>query len=178
MVACKSETLTNISFAKSDDIAREPVAGQINGPPELRNLYVKFPSFHGKFVGRKRMNIKLGKKLEMQRMKDVQRRRGRVPARPYLACTCPIIVRLLSDYCHSIATINCSFRIYTCSCPFLLYAFLFRLFILFIDRRMASGRLWLQIGMSGWLTGDYSLRCQPVDYSDRPKVLRVGDIPH
>lgn len=39
---------------------------------------------------------------------------------------------------------------------------------------MAFGRLWLQIGMSGWLTGDYSLRCQPVDYSDRPQVLRVG----
>lgn len=42
--------------------------------------------------------------------------------------------------------------------------------------QMASGRMWLQIGMSGWLTGDYSLRCQPVDYSDRPEVLRVGDI--
>lgn len=41
---------------------------------------------------------------------------------------------------------------------------------------MASGRMWLQIGMSGWLTGDYSLRCQPVDYSNRPDVLRVGDV--
>lgn len=51
-------------------------------------------------------------------------------------------------------------------------------FRLFIDRwRMASGRMWLQLGISGWLTGDYSLRCQPVDYSDKPEVLRVGDIP-
>lgn len=46
----------------------------------------------------------------------------------------------------------------------------------FIDRRMVSGRMWLQIGMSGWLTGDYSLRCQPVDYSNRSEVLRVGDV--
>lgn len=38
---------------------------------------------------------------------------------------------------------------------------------------MALGRMWLQIGISGWLTGDYSLRCQPVDYSDRPEVLRM-----
>lgn len=43
--------------------------------------------------------------------------------------------------------------------------------------RMASGRMWLQIGISGWLTGDYSLRCQPVDYSDSPEVLRVGELP-
>lgn len=41
-----------------------------------------------------------------------------------------------------------------------------------------SAWLFYEIGMSGWLTGDYSLRCQPVDYSDRPQVLRVGDIPH
>lgn len=45
-----------------------------------------------------------------------------------------------------------------------------------IDRRMASGRMWLQIGISGWLTGEYSLRCQPVDYSDKREVLRVGDV--
>jgi len=36
--------------------------------------------------------------------------------------------------------------------------------------------MWLQIGISGWLTGDYSLRCQPVDYSNKPEVLRVGDV--
>ncbi|XP_014485159.1 PREDICTED: elongation of very long chain fatty acids protein AAEL008004-like isoform X2 [Dinoponera quadriceps] len=47
------------------------------------------------------------------------------------------------------------------------------LFIHFINRRMAPGRLWLQIGMSGWLTGDYSLRCQPVDYSNKPQILRM-----
>lgn len=50
-------------------------------------------------------------------------------------------------------------------------------FLYLIDQlRMAFGRMWLQIGISGWLTGDYSLRCQPVDYSDRPEVLRVGDL--
>lgn len=27
--------------------------------------------------------------------------------------------------------------------------------------------------MSGWW-GDYSLKCQPVDYSDNPKALRVS----
>lgn len=36
-----------------------------------------------------------------------------------------------------------------------------------------SAWLFYEIGMSGWLTGDYSLRCQPVDYSDRPQVLRM-----
>lgn len=33
--------------------------------------------------------------------------------------------------------------------------------------------LLLQIGCSGWLTGDYNFRCQPVDYSNDPKTLRV-----
>uniref|UniRef100_A0A0C9RVW1 Elongation of very long chain fatty acids protein n=1 Tax=Fopius arisanus TaxID=64838 RepID=A0A0C9RVW1_9HYME len=33
--------------------------------------------------------------------------------------------------------------------------------------------LFYEISMAGWLTGDYSLRCQPVDYSDRPQVLRM-----
>jgi elongation of very long chain fatty acids protein 7 len=32
----------------------------------------------------------------------------------------------------------------------------------------------LQIGMSGWFTGEYSLRCQPVDYSNEPSALRVS----
>ncbi|XP_057332927.1 elongation of very long chain fatty acids protein AAEL008004 isoform X2 [Microplitis mediator] len=36
-----------------------------------------------------------------------------------------------------------------------------------------SAWLFYEIGMSGWLTGDYSLKCQPVDYSDRPQVLRM-----
>ncbi|XP_058806697.1 elongation of very long chain fatty acids protein AAEL008004-like isoform X2 [Phymastichus coffea] len=36
-----------------------------------------------------------------------------------------------------------------------------------------SAWLFYEIGMSGWLTGEYSLRCQPVDYSDRPQVLRM-----
>ncbi|XP_068898145.1 very long chain fatty acid elongase AAEL008004-like isoform X3 [Tenebrio molitor] len=31
----------------------------------------------------------------------------------------------------------------------------------------------LQIGMSGWFTGEYSLRCQPVDYSNEPSALRM-----
>lgn len=33
--------------------------------------------------------------------------------------------------------------------------------------------LHLQIGISGWLTGHYSFRCQPVDYSNNPRTLRV-----
>ncbi|XP_054001058.1 elongation of very long chain fatty acids protein AAEL008004-like isoform X1 [Hylaeus anthracinus] len=36
-----------------------------------------------------------------------------------------------------------------------------------------SAWLFYELGMSGWLTGDYSLRCQPVDYNDQPKVLRM-----
>lgn len=31
----------------------------------------------------------------------------------------------------------------------------------------------LQIALSGWLTGHYNFRCQPVDYSNHPKTLRV-----
>lgn len=33
-----------------------------------------------------------------------------------------------------------------------------------------------QIALSGWLTGHYNFRCQPVDYSNHPKTLRVGVI--
>lgn len=34
--------------------------------------------------------------------------------------------------------------------------------------------LWyLQIALSGWLTGHYNFRCQPVDYSNSPRTLRV-----
>lgn len=36
-----------------------------------------------------------------------------------------------------------------------------------------SAWLFYEIGMSGWLTGEYSLKCQPVDYSERPQVLRM-----
>lgn len=32
---------------------------------------------------------------------------------------------------------------------------------------------YLQIGKSGWLTGHYNFRCQPVDYSNHPSTLRV-----
>lgn len=32
---------------------------------------------------------------------------------------------------------------------------------------------YLQIGISGWLTGHYNFRCQPVDYSNHPSTLRV-----
>lgn len=34
----------------------------------------------------------------------------------------------------------------------------------------------LQISMSGWLTGRYNFHCQPVDYSNHPKTLRVSHI--
>lgn len=35
--------------------------------------------------------------------------------------------------------------------------------------------MWLfhEISMSGWLTGRYNFRCQPVDYSNHPKTLRM-----
>jgi elongation of very long chain fatty acids protein 7 len=36
-----------------------------------------------------------------------------------------------------------------------------------------SGYLFYEFLMSGWLM-DYSLGCQPVDYSNNPKALRVG----
>jgi elongation of very long chain fatty acids protein 7 len=33
--------------------------------------------------------------------------------------------------------------------------------------------LFYQIALGGWLTGEYSLRCQPVDYSNKPSTLRM-----
>lgn len=33
-----------------------------------------------------------------------------------------------------------------------------------------------QIGMGGWFTGEYSLRCQPVDYSNKSSTLIVRTI--
>ncbi|XP_012263954.1 elongation of very long chain fatty acids protein AAEL008004-like isoform X2 [Athalia rosae] len=37
-----------------------------------------------------------------------------------------------------------------------------------------SAWLFYEIGISGWFTGDYSLTCQPVEYDDRPQVLRMA----
>lgn len=34
----------------------------------------------------------------------------------------------------------------------------------------------LQIALSGWLTGHYNFRCQPVDYSNSPRTLRVRGV--
>lgn len=36
-----------------------------------------------------------------------------------------------------------------------------------------SAWLFYQIGMGGWFTGEYSLRCQPVDYSNKPSTIRM-----
>ncbi|XP_032593415.1 elongation of very long chain fatty acids protein AAEL008004 isoform X1 [Drosophila grimshawi] len=36
-----------------------------------------------------------------------------------------------------------------------------------------SAWLFYEIGQSGWLTGHYSFRCQPVDYSNNPRTLRM-----
>ncbi|CAH0388611.1 unnamed protein product [Bemisia tabaci] len=36
-----------------------------------------------------------------------------------------------------------------------------------------SSWLFYELAASGWLTGDYNLRCQPVDYSDSPRTLRM-----
>ncbi|RZC41600.1 ELO domain containing protein [Asbolus verrucosus] len=33
--------------------------------------------------------------------------------------------------------------------------------------------LFYEIGMSGWFTGEYNFRCQPVDYSNKPSALRM-----
>ncbi|XP_074028417.1 very long chain fatty acid elongase AAEL008004 isoform X2 [Leptinotarsa decemlineata] len=33
--------------------------------------------------------------------------------------------------------------------------------------------IFYEVGMGGWLTGEYSLRCQPVDYSNKPSTLRM-----
>ncbi|CAO1434978.1 unnamed protein product [Diamesa serratosioi] len=33
--------------------------------------------------------------------------------------------------------------------------------------------LFYEIGFSGWLTGHYNYRCQPVDYSNHPRTLRM-----
>lgn len=36
-----------------------------------------------------------------------------------------------------------------------------------------SAWLFYEIGISGWLTGHYNFRCQPVDYSNHPSTLRM-----
>ncbi|KAG4068363.1 hypothetical protein HA402_007883 [Bradysia odoriphaga] len=36
-----------------------------------------------------------------------------------------------------------------------------------------SAWLFYEISISGWLTGHYNFRCQPVDYSNHPKTLRM-----
>ncbi|CAG9761109.1 unnamed protein product [Ceutorhynchus assimilis] len=36
-----------------------------------------------------------------------------------------------------------------------------------------SAWLFYQIGMGGWLTGEYSFRCQPVDYTNKPSTIRM-----
>lgn len=36
--------------------------------------------------------------------------------------------------------------------------------------------LFYELSMSGWLTGHYSLRCQPVDYSNHPVTLRMVNV--
>jgi len=36
-----------------------------------------------------------------------------------------------------------------------------------------SAWIFYEIGMSGWLTGRYSWRCQPVDYSNHPNSIRM-----
>ncbi|XP_066261018.1 very long chain fatty acid elongase AAEL008004-like [Euwallacea similis] len=33
--------------------------------------------------------------------------------------------------------------------------------------------LFYQIGMGGWFTGEYSLKCQPIDYSNKPSTIRM-----
>ncbi|KAJ3626133.1 hypothetical protein MTP99_016651 [Tenebrio molitor] len=38
---------------------------------------------------------------------------------------------------------------------------------------LLSTYLFYEMGMSGWFTGEYSLRCQPVDYSNEPSALRM-----
>lgn len=32
----------------------------------------------------------------------------------------------------------------------------------------------LQLGISGWLTGRYNFQCEPVDYTNNPMTLRVS----
>ncbi|XP_076265655.1 very long chain fatty acid elongase AAEL008004-like isoform X2 [Rhynchophorus ferrugineus] len=36
-----------------------------------------------------------------------------------------------------------------------------------------SAWIFYSIGMGGWFTGEYSLRCQPVDYSNKPSTIRM-----
>lgn len=42
-----------------------------------------------------------------------------------------------------------------------------------IKQKVFFQSCYLQIGKSGWLTGHYSFRCQPVDYSNHPSTMRV-----
>ena len=43
----------------------------------------------------------------------------------------------------------------------------------FTERTLKKKNLFLQLLFAGW-GGDYSFRCQPVDYSDNPKALLVS----
>jgi hypothetical protein len=44
----------------------------------------------------------------------------------------------------------------------------------FIALQVLNSYLSLQIGISGWLTGHYNFRCQPVEYNNSPRTLRVS----
>ncbi|VVC25766.1 ELO family [Cinara cedri] len=39
-----------------------------------------------------------------------------------------------------------------------------------------SSWLFYEIGMSGWLTGRYNFRCEPVDYSNHPMTVRMVNV--
>ncbi|CAH0562041.1 unnamed protein product [Brassicogethes aeneus] len=41
---------------------------------------------------------------------------------------------------------------------------------------LLSSWLFYEIGMSGWLTGEYSFRCEPIDYSNKPNNLRMVNV--
>ncbi|XP_044266975.1 elongation of very long chain fatty acids protein AAEL008004-like [Tribolium madens] len=53
--------------------------------------------------------------------------------------------------------------------------FQFKKLLVFYNFLQVVFSIWLfyQIGLGGWLTGEYSIRCQPVDYSNKPSTIRM-----
>lgn len=45
-----------------------------------------------------------------------------------------------------------------------------------ISMMLLSGYMFVEFNLAGWLSGTYSLGCQPVDYSDAPQAIRMAKV--
>lgn len=45
-----------------------------------------------------------------------------------------------------------------------------------ISMMLLSGYMFVEFNLSGWLSGNYTLGCQPVDYSNSPQAIRMANV--